>query len=83
MTKYIHHEREYIRIEIHPTLNSYTVFAVNLHTSNMVPLTQGIATMLDAVLPEDYHPHHSSLKAAEKDMQRLAEVNGWAEATKL
>ena len=80
---YIHPEREYIRIEIHPTLNGYTVFAVNLQTNNMVPLTQGIATMLDAVLPEGYHPHHSSLKAAGKDMQRLAEVNGWAEATDL
>ena len=81
--KYIHPDREYIRIEIHATLNGYTVFAVNLQTNNMVPITQGIATMLEAVLPEGYHPHHSSLKAAGKDMQRLAEVNGWAEATKL
>lgn len=47
----------------------------------MVPLTQGIATLLEALLPEGYHPHHSSLKAAEKDLQRLAEVNGWAEVT--
>ena len=81
--KYIHHEREYIRIEIHPTLNGYTVFAVNLQTNNMVPITQGIATLLAAVLPDGYHPHHSSLKTAEKDLQRLAEVNGWAETTKL
>ena len=79
--KYIHHEREYITIEIHPTLNGYTVFAVNLQTNNMVPLTQGTATLLEAVLPDGYHPHHSSLKAAQKDMQRLAEVNGWAELT--
>lgn len=79
--KYIHPEREYIRIEVHPTLNGYTVFAVNLQANNMVPLTQGIATMLEALLPEGYHPHHSSLKAAEKDLQRLAEVNGWAELT--
>ena len=79
--KYIHHEREYITIEIHPTLNGYTVFAVNQNTNNMVPLTQGIATLLEAVLPDGYHPHHSSLKAARKDMQRLAEVNGWAELT--
>lgn len=77
--KYIHHEREYIRIEIHPTLNGYTVFAVNLQTNNMVPITQGIATLLAAVLPDGYHPHHSSLKAAQKDMERLAQVNGWAE----
>lgn len=81
--KYIHPEREYIRIEIHPTLNGYTVFAVNLHTSNMMPLTQGIATLLEAVLPEGYHPHHSSLRAAELDLKRLAEVNGWAEVTDL
>lgn len=79
--KYIHHEREYIRIEIHPTLNGYTVFAVNLQTNNMMPLTQGIATMLEAVLPEGYHPHHSSLSAAQKDLERLAKVNGWAEVT--
>ena len=78
---YIHPEREYIRIEIHPTLNGYTVFAVNLQTNNMVPITQGIATLLDAVLPDGYHPHHSSLKAAQKDMERLAQVNGWAELT--
>ena len=81
--RYIHHDREYIRIEIHATLNGYTVFAVNLHTNNMVPLTQGIATMLEAVLPEDYHPHHTSLKAAQKDIERLAKVNGWAEVTDL
>ena len=81
--KYIHHEREYIRIEIHPTLNGYTVFAVNLQTNNMMPLTQGIATMLEAVLPEGYHPHHSSLSAAQKDLERLAKVNGWAEVTDL
>ena len=79
--KYIHHEREYIRIEIHATLNGYTVFAVNLQTNNMVPITQGIATLLDAVLPDGYHTHHSSLKAAQKDMERLAQVNGWAEVT--
>lgn len=77
--KYIHPEREYIRIEIHPTLNGYTIFARNLHTDNMVPITQPIATMLDAVLPDGYHPHHSSLKAAEKDIKLLAEANGWAE----
>ena len=81
--KYIHPEREYIRIEIHPTLNGYTVFAVNLHTNNMMPLTQGIATLLEAVLPEGYHPHHISQAAAEKDLKRLAEVNGWAEVTDL
>lgn len=81
--RYIHPEREYIRIEIHATLNGYTVFAVNLHTNNMVPLTQGIATMLDAVLPEGYHPHHSTQVAAEKDLKRLAEVNGLAEVTDL
>lgn len=81
MTKYIHHEREYIRIEIPPTLNGYTVFAVNLQTNNMMPLTQGIATMLEAVLPEGYHPHHSPLSAAQKDLERLAKVNGWAEVT--
>ena len=81
--KYIHPEREYIRIEVHPTLNGYTVFAVNLQKNNMVPLTQGIATMLEALLPEGYHPHHSSLKAAQKDLKRLAEVNGWAEVTDL
>ena len=77
--RYIHHDREYIRAAVHETLNGYTVFAVNLHTNNMVPLTRQIATMLDAALPEGYHPHHSSLKAAEKDLKRLAEVNGWAE----
>lgn len=76
---YLHPEREYIRIEIHPTLNGYTIFARNLHTDNMVPITQPIATMLDAVLPDGYHPHHSSLKAAEKDIKLLAEANGWAE----
>ncbi|MCQ2280827.1 MAG: hypothetical protein MJZ49_08530 [Bacteroidales bacterium] len=81
--KYIHPEREYIRAAVHETLNGYTVFAVNLHTNNMVPLTQGIATMLEAVLPEGYHPHHSSLRAAELDLKRLAEVNGWAEVTDL
>lgn len=81
--RYIHPDREYIRIEIHATLNGYTVFAVNLHTNNMVPLTQGIATMLEAVLPEGYHPHHTSLKAAREDLKRLAEVNGWAEVTEL
>lgn len=78
---YIHPEREYIRIEIHPTLNGYTIFARNLHTDNMVPITQPIATMLDAVLPEGYHPHHSSLKAAQQDLKRLAEANGLAEVT--
>ena len=77
--KYIHHEREYIRIEIHPTLNGYTIFAKNMHTDNMVPITQGIATLLDAVLPDGYHPHHSSLKSAQKDMERLSQVNGWTE----
>ena len=81
--RYIHPDREYIRAAVHETLNGYTVFAVNLHTNNMVPLTQGIATMLEAVLPEGYHPHHSSLKAAREDLKRLAEVNGWAEVTDL
>lgn len=81
--KYIHPEREYIRIEIHPTLNGYTIFARNMHTDNMVPITQPIATMLDTVLPEDYHPHHSNLKAAQQDIERLAKVNGWAEVTDL
>lgn len=81
--RYIHPDREYIRAAVHETLNGYTVFAVNLHTNNMMPLTQGIATMLDAVLPEGYHPHHSSQAAAEKDLKRLAEVNGWAEVTDL
>ena len=79
--KYIHPEREYITIEIHPTLNGYTIFARNKHTNTMVQLMQGIATMLEAVLPEGYHPHHTSLKAAQKDLKRLAEVNGWAEVT--
>lgn len=79
MTKYIHPEREYITIEIHPTLNGYTIFARNHHTYDMVPITQSIATLLDAVLPEGYHPHHSSLKAAEKDIKLLADANGWAE----
>lgn len=77
--KYIHPEREYITIEIHPTLNGYTVFAVNQHKNNMVPITQSIATLLEAVLPDGYHPHHSSLKAAEKDIKLLADANGWAE----
>ena len=81
--KYIHPEREYIRIEIHPTLNGYTIFARNMHTDNMVPITQPIATLLEAVLPDGYHPHHSSLRAAELDLKRLAEVNGWAEVTDL
>ena len=79
--RYIHPDREYIRAAVHETLNGYTVFAVNLRTNNMVPLTQGIATMIDAVLPEGYHPHHSTQVAAEKDLKRLAEVNGWAEVT--
>ena len=79
MTKYIHSEREYITIEIHPTLNGYTIFARNHHTDDMVPITQSIATLLEAVLPEGYHPHHSSLKAAEKDIKLLADANGWAE----
>lgn len=77
--RFIHHEREYVRIEIHPTLNGYTIFARNMHTDNMVPITIATASMLDAVLPEDYHPHHSSLKSAQKDIQRLAEANNWPE----
>lgn len=81
--KYIHPEREYIRIEVHPTLNGFSVFARNMHINTMVPLTQGIATMLDALLPEGYHPHHSNLKAAQQDIERLAKVNGWAEVTDL
>ena len=81
--KYIHSERDYISIEIHATINGYTIFAVNHNTINMVPVTQGIATMLNAMLPEDYHPHHSSLSAAQKDLERLAKVNGWAEVTDL
>lgn len=81
--KYIHPELEYIRIEVHPTLFGFSVFARNMHTNTMVSLTQGIATLLDAVLPEGYHPHHSSQAAAEKDLKRLAEVNGWAEVTDL
>ncbi|MCQ2302266.1 MAG: hypothetical protein MJZ94_06575 [Bacteroidales bacterium] len=79
--KYIHPEREYIRIEVHTTLNGFSVFARNMHTNTMVPLTQGIATLLEAVLPDGYCPHHSSLRAAEMDLKRLAEVNGWAEVT--
>lgn len=79
MTKYIHPEREYITIEIHPTLNGYTIFARNHLNDNMVPITQSIATLLEAVMPDGYHPHHSSLKAAEKDIKLLADANGWAE----
>ena len=79
MVKYIHTEREYITIEIHPTMNGYTIFARNQHTDNMVPITIDIATLLEASLPDGYHPHHSSLKAAEQDVKRLAEVNRWTE----
>lgn len=79
--KYIHPEREYIRIEIHPTMNGHSIFARNLHTDNMVPMNQDIATLLEAALPEGYRPNHSSLQAAEKDLKRLAAANGWTEVT--
>lgn len=77
--RYVHPEREYIRIEVRETLNGYGIFALNLHTNTFVEVTRNIANILDATLPEGFRSIHSTLKAAEKDLKSLAELNGWAE----
>ena len=74
---YQHPERNYVRMSVHETLNGYSIFAVNLNTNNTVPLTFGIATILNVAVPQDYRAHHYYSKDAENELQRLAMLNGW------
>lgn len=61
------------------TLNGYSIEVLIVSTGDIVALTPAIAAQLLVALPKPYRLQSCKRETAEKELDRLAALNGWVE----
>lgn len=79
MKRYINTENERYRFYVRPCLNGFAIQVLVVPTEEHVPLTPQVAAQLQITLPDTYRLQSCTREAADAELVRLAEMNGWVE----
>lgn len=81
MKRYIDPENQRYQYQVVATLNGYSVEVLVVPSGDLAALTPQVASQLNVMLPDGYRLQSCALPSAEKELDRLAELNGWTEVT--
>lgn len=79
MKKYIDPENDRYQYQVLETLNGYSIEVLIVSTGDIAALTPAIAAQLLVALPKPYRLQSCKCETAEKELDRLAALNGWVE----
>ena len=79
MTKYIDPENQRYQFMVLDTLNGYSLQVLVVSTGDIAALTPQVASQLNVTLPENYRLQCCTRNAAEKELSRVAQLNGWTQ----
>lgn len=79
MKKYIDPENDRYQYQVLETLNGYSIEVLIVSTGDIAALTPAVAAQLLVALPKPYRLQSCKLENAEKELDRLAALNGWVE----
>jgi hypothetical protein len=79
MKKYIDPENQRYQYQVVATLNGYSVEVLVVPSGDLAALTPQVASQLNVQLPDGYRLQSCKRENAEKELERLARLNGWTE----
>lgn len=79
MKKYIDTENQSYQYQVLNTLNGYSVEVLVVDHGDIAALTEKVAEQLHIRLPEDYRVQCTTHEAAERWLDKVAQLNGWTE----
>ena len=77
--KYIDPNNQRYRFHVRECLNGFAIQVLNVEASENIPLTPAVANQLEITLPEVYRLQCCTRENAEKELARLAKLNGLVE----
>ena len=75
--KYIDPKNQRYRFYVRECLNGYAIQVLNVEAAEHIPLTPAVASQLEIDLPDTYRLQSCTREAAEDELKRLAQLNGW------
>ena len=75
--KYIDPQNQKYRFYVRECLNGYAIQVLNVEAAEHIPLTPAVASQLEIDLPDTYRLQSCTREAAEDELKRLAQLNGW------
>lgn len=78
MKKYINPEQQRYRYYVRESANGFAIQVLNVDRDENIPLSPPVASQLGVQLPDGYRIQCCTRQAAEKELERLATLNGWA-----
>lgn len=75
--KYIDPQNQKYRFYVRECLNGYAIQVLNVEADEHIPLTPAVASQLEIDLPDTYRLQSCTRDAAEDELKRLAQLNGW------
>lgn len=79
MKRYINPEDDRYVYHIQQTFNGYSIEVLIVSTGDIAALTPSVAAQLLVALPKPYRLQSCKRENAEKELDRLAALNGWVE----
>lgn len=85
MKKYINIEDQRYQYQVVNTVNGHSIEVLVVPNDYIAALTPEVAHTLGVTLPPDFRMAwpHGKVAEAEKELTRLAQLNGWTEVTKI
>ena len=77
MKKYFNPELPRYVYYVRECLNGYAIQLLNTDRDENYPLTPAVAGQLQVALPDTYRLQSCTREDAEKELDRLAQLNGW------
>lgn len=79
MKRYFSSEQPRYVYYVRECLNGYSLQVLNTDRDENYPLTPAVAGQLQVALPDSYRLQSCAKEDAEKELERLAELNDWIE----
>lgn len=79
MKRYFNSELPRYVFYVRESLNGYSLQVLNTDRDENYPLTPAVAGQLLVTLPDTYRLQSCTREAAEKELDRLADLNDWTE----
>ena len=79
MKRYFNSEQPRYVFYVRECLNGFSLQVLNIDRDENYPLTPAVAGQLLVTLPDTYRLQSCTREAAEKELDRLADLNEWTE----
>ena len=79
MKRYTDPEKERFQYMVRQTLNGYSIEVLIVPTGDLAALTETVAAQIEVALPRGYRVQSGTERAAERQLEEVARLNGWVE----